>query len=97
MRREDTLARVGGDEFVILLSDIPADDQAKSIAERVAEQCLSVFQEPLILQGESCRLGVSIGIAQSQGEHTLDDLTTHADQAMYRAKQAGRGCFVWAH
>ncbi len=96
VRREDTLARVGGDEFVILLSDIPADDQAKSIAERVAEQCLSVFQEPLILQGESCHLGVSIGIAQSQGEHTLDDLTTHADQAMYRAKQAGRGCFVWA-
>ncbi|MBZ4193165.1 MAG: diguanylate cyclase [Candidatus Contendobacter sp.] len=95
LRREDTLARVGGDEFVILLSDL--NDQARAVAELVANKCLGAFQAPFILDGESCRLGTSIGIAIGHGEYSLDQLMIAADEAMYRAKASGRGRFCWAN
>lgn len=94
LRCEDTLARVGGDEFVILLTDI--NDRADGVVEVVANKCLDVFQSPFFIHGQRCRLGTSIGIAISRGECALDELLRAADAAMYRAKEAGRGCFCWA-
>jgi len=91
IRREDTLARVGGDEFVILLSDL--DDKAAETAERVANKCLAVFEQAFVLPPGSCTLGTSIGIAIGDGESEQDRLLIAADQAMYRAKEAGRGRF----
>jgi diguanylate cyclase (GGDEF)-like protein len=90
VRSEDTLARVGGDEFVILLSDL--SDSAKDAAELVANKCLAAFQQPFVIHGQSNVLGTSIG----DGECTADKLLIAADQAMYRAKQTGRGKFCWA-
>ena len=95
VRREDTLARVGGDEFVILLSDL--NDNAREVAELVAHKCLSVFQQPFILDDPSCRLGTSIGIAIGHSESSPSQLLIAADEAMYRAKAAGRGRYCWAN
>lgn len=94
MRSEDTLARVGGDEFVILISDL--SDNAKEVAELVANKCLKVFQHPFIIHETPCQLGTSIGIAIGTGASSADKLLIAADRAMYRAKDAGRGRFFWA-
>jgi diguanylate cyclase (GGDEF)-like protein len=94
VRREDTLARVGGDEFVILLSDL--NDHAHDVAELVANKCLGVFQRPFILDDQLCPLGISIGIAMGHSDSSPDQLLIAADEAMYRAKAAGRGRFCWA-
>ena len=94
MRREDTLARVGGDEFVILLSDL--NENVQAAAESVAIKCLAVFQRPFVIRDKTCQLGASIGIALGDGGCAPDKLLIAADQAMYQAKQAGRGQFCWA-
>jgi diguanylate cyclase (GGDEF)-like protein len=94
MRREDTLARVGGDEFVILLSDL--NENVREAAEFVANKCLEVFRQPFVIHNKSCQLGTSIGIALGDGECDPDKLLIAADQAMYQAKEAGRGQFCWA-
>lgn len=94
VRGEDTLARVGGDEFVILISDL--SENAGDVAEVVANKCLNVFQHPFIIHDTPCRLGTSIGIAIGNGASSPDKLLIAADQAMYRAKEAGRGRYVWA-
>lgn len=96
IRGEDTLARIGGDEFVILLADLDPDE-AREIAELVARKCLGVFERPVRIQDQDCRLGTSIGLTLDHGERTLDALLTAADMAMYRAKEAGRGRFYWAN
>jgi diguanylate cyclase (GGDEF)-like protein len=95
VRREDTLARVGGDEFVILLSDL--NDNAKDSAELVANKCLAAFEQPFIIHGQTCHLGTSIGIAIGGSECGQDRLLIAADHAMYRAKEAGRRQFYWAN
>lgn len=95
VRNEDTLARVGGDEFVVLLADLGED--AREVAELVAGKCLSVFEQAFDVCGQSCRLGTSIGIALGNGYCDADKLLIAADQAMYRVKEAGRGKFLWAH
>lgn len=94
VRREDTLARVGGDEFVILLSDL--NESAKDTAELVANKCLAAFQQPFIIHGQSLQLGTSIGIAIGSSECKPDRLLIVADHAMYQAKQAGRSQFLLA-
>lgn len=95
VRLEDTLARVGGDEFVILLSDLNA--HAKDAAELVANKCLLVFQQPFVIRDHTCKLGTSIGISIGNSECVADKLLIAADQAMYRAKEMGRGKFCWAN
>jgi diguanylate cyclase (GGDEF)-like protein len=94
MRSEDTLARVGWDEFVILISDL--GDNARDVAELVANKCLKVFQHPFIIDDNPCQLGTSIGIAIGNKASSADKLLIAADQAMYRAKNAGRGRYIWA-
>jgi diguanylate cyclase (GGDEF)-like protein/PAS domain S-box-containing protein len=93
LREMDTLARLGGDEFAVLL-----DCQGEgSAAVQVAEKLIEVISEPIEIEGKTCRLGVSIGISflPLHGS-TLDELITHADNAMYEAKNAGKGCWRMA-
>lgn len=94
VRGDDTVARVGGDEFVILLPDLR--DSARATAELVAHKCQEVFQTPFDIHGQPCHLGLSMGIAMGSGDGTPDKLLIAADKAMYRAKDAGRGQFMWA-
>lgn len=94
VRREDTVARVGGDEFVIVLSDL--QENAKEIVERVANACLNAFAPPFVIRARPCKLGTSIGMAMGVASCEADKLLIAADEAMYRAKESGRGKFVWS-
>lgn len=87
VRGEDTVARQGGDEFIILLTDI---NEAKD-AEAVAQKILNELLEPVTINDQELQIGASIGIAlfPSDGNDSTT-LLKHSDAAMYRAKQSGR-------
>jgi diguanylate cyclase (GGDEF)-like protein len=94
VRETDTLARVGGDEFVLLATDLR--DNAENDARILAGKCLDAVTQTLHLKDTDCKIGVSIGIALCGGDGNADRLLAAADNAMYRAKQGGRGQFVMA-
>jgi diguanylate cyclase (GGDEF)-like protein len=88
LRAGDTMARFGGDEFVIICSDIDGAGEAIGIAERTT----AVLQRPFVLGEVEHRVSASIGIALSKGaDRDAEDLIREADAAMYRAKERGRG------
>lgn len=87
LREGDTLARVGGDEFVALLTDLarPAD------SEPVLKRMLQAVAEPVRLTQAVVQVSASIGVTHyPQDNADADTLLAHADQAMYAAKHAGR-------
>ncbi len=90
VRSGDTVARQGGDEFVILLSEINAVEDAIQVADKL----LAGLRDPVTLPGHVLQVSGSIGIAiyAAQGDARPDaqDLMKKADMAMYAAKQAGR-------
>lgn len=94
LRQSDTLARVGGDEFVMLATDL--GDDAGAGAAVLATRCIKALSPPLTIKGSPCRLGVSIGIAISGEASTPEGMLLAADQAMYVAKEQGRGRYVIA-
>lgn len=90
VRDYDTLARIGGDEFTVILSEL----NDASDAARVAKNIIDNLSEPFLLQGHEAFVSASIGIAMyPEDAQTVSDLTKHADQAMYVAKQEGRKRF----
>jgi len=90
VRESDTLARVGGDEFILLLADLEGSpEMARTAASAVATKCLSAIEAPIELRGERHTIGASIGIALGDGTLAPHDLQVAADAAMYKAKQAG--------
>ena len=90
VRASDTVARFGGDEFVILLADVPLAVLAQT-AEEIALDVLQRVPQPILLEGRPVSVGVSIGIAlYPHHGRGADSLLTAADSAMYDAKQAGR-------
>ncbi|HAV37517.1 MAG TPA: PAS domain S-box protein [Massilia sp.] len=91
-RRSDTVARHGGDEFVILLEDLSAlPEEAASQAELVAEKLIDAFNEPFQLDGHQHHASPSIGVALFDKDiRDIDELLKRADLAMYQAKAAGR-------
>jgi diguanylate cyclase (GGDEF)-like protein len=92
MRKDDTLARFGGDEFVLVLM-APADGYS---AGQVAEKIRDVLQLPVMVDGHELHVGCSIGISlyPHDGNDT-DTLMRNADIAMYHAKERGRGNFQY--
>jgi diguanylate cyclase (GGDEF)-like protein len=91
LRRHETLARFGGDEFVILCEDIFDDGDAVAVAERV----LKAFSLPFHLALGETMAAASIGISiTSDSTQDPEDLIRDADAAMYRAKGAGGGRVV---
>ncbi len=91
VRESDTVARPGGDEFVILLSVVDVPEDAMAVADKVRQSVSEPFTLP---QGQTVSISSSIGIA-IYPEHGRDvaELSMHADVAMYRAKAAGRDRF----
>jgi diguanylate cyclase (GGDEF)-like protein len=88
VRSTDTVARMGGDEFTVLLTESSAETDAVQIAGRLIE----AVAQPVSLRGEDVYVGASIGIAlYPQDAQDAEAIKKHADVAMYEAKQAGRG------
>ena len=86
LRPEDTLARFGGDEFVVLVEDLESPDQSIQVAERLVK-CL---EDPFVLEGRELFVRASVGIAFGTAlTKSADDLLRDADTAMYRAKYEG--------
>ena len=88
VRLTDTLARVGGDEFVILLPDLGPEDRGQT-AKTIVDRCLKAMEAPFSVRGKHYQLGVSIGVAEGGEGSRADILMSAADRAMYRAKSAG--------
>jgi diguanylate cyclase (GGDEF)-like protein len=92
VREGDTVARLGGDEFVVLLTDL---DSALPAA-KLAKEIVALLSQPFEIGGNDCFISVSIGVAVFPGDGaTAEELLKHADIAMYRAKNSGRGRFVF--
>ena len=92
-RNEDVVSRVGGDEFVILLPSLHSVDDARFVAQKV----LDSFREPVVAEGATIDIGVSIGVAMAQSGESPDDTLRRADLALYQAKVRGRGqSVVWS-
>ncbi len=88
VRQEDLVARMGGDEFVVLLTEIREAEDAGLVARRIVES----LKRPFSLDGEVVRVGVSIGIALFPEEgQDADTLLRHADMAMYQVKESRSG------
>ena len=92
LRTEDTLARMGGDEFVVLLEGLDSNPQtAAEYAAVSAEKLLNSLKGSCWVDGHELSISASIGIALHPfGEQAAADVLKQADTAMYRAKQAGR-------
>jgi diguanylate cyclase (GGDEF)-like protein/PAS domain S-box-containing protein len=91
VRAQDTVARLSGDEFVIVLELLAGSDDAVPVAKAIAHQ----FSRPFELEGREVVITASIGVALSEaGQDDADSLLRNADLAMYRAKSDGRARYV---
>ena len=92
-REGDTAARLGGDEFALILPRLSEPDDAGFVANRL----IVALAQPIAVDGDSCSVGASVGIAlyPRDGE-TIDGLVHAADAAMYASKAAGGNCSTFA-
>lgn len=90
VRETDTVARFGGDEFAIIVTDIAEPAEAAMVADKL----LNAVRQPFFIQGNEIRSGTSVGIAVFGPESAdAEALLSHADVALYRAKSEGRGTY----
>lgn len=88
--RGDLVARIGGDEFVILARRAATADEIAELCERIIQE----MSKPIDFEGFSCRCGISIGIAQASGiAPDARRVLVNADIALYQAKEKGRNCY----
>lgn len=85
-READSIARFGGDEFVLLCEDLTSPENAVTIAERI----VAAIEEPFDVNGRAVHIGVSVGVAIADGAISSDALLRSSDAAVYRAKERGR-------
>jgi len=87
VRSSDTLARLAGDEFTVLLEDVADVHEAQAVAERIR----AALQQPFLVAGQQLAVTASVGVALSGPEtRQAEELLRRSDAAMYRAKSSGR-------
>ncbi|MCO5731319.1 bifunctional diguanylate cyclase/phosphodiesterase [Rhizobium sp. SSA_523] len=86
-RKGDLVARLGGDEFVVLQQDV----EGAAAAEKLAARLVELVGRTYIINGHTINIGVSLGVAFSNGLMQARDLLRNGDLALYEAKRAGRG------
>jgi len=87
IRDSDTVARVGGDEFILVLDNIESDSNASLVANKI----IVALAKPFEIDGQKCRVGGSIGISMyPDNADNPEKLVKQADAAMYLAKQSGK-------
>lgn len=92
LRRSDTMSRLGGDEFALVIPRLRDMDQCVDLISRVVSVCAT----PVAFEGHQLRVTASIGVTlYPQDDSDGESLLRHADQAMYRAKRAGRNQHVF--
>ena len=92
LRKADIVARVGGDEFAVVLSDVEQGNDVQTICD----QLLEVITEPYELSGQESRVTTSIGIAMYPEDGSdVQTLLKHSDAAMYRAKESGKNRYAF--
>lgn len=87
----DTFARIGGDEFAILITN----DVGSLHMMQVADQIIQTFKEPFVINNKTIQSNTSIGISLCQPDLTVEQIISQADMALYEAKNSGRGTFVF--
>lgn len=86
VRKGDTIARIGGDEFTVILTNIHDKQSASHFAERIIE----AIEKPFIIEGHKIEISISIGISfYPDDTDDIDVLLLNADKAMYKAKKTG--------
>jgi len=93
VRTSDTVARMGGDEFCVIVREATSPDDLVTVADKI----ITALSRPFDISGNICRIGASIGFAiyPDDGE-TVEELLTHSDSAMYDAKNSGKcTCRRW--
>lgn len=94
VRKGDTFARVGGDEFAIISECGPGTGSSPDAAIHLANRVIAAVQEPFAIGNFTVEIGATIGIAQCPADGTDAETLLHAaDMAMYRSKREGRGAF----
>jgi diguanylate cyclase (GGDEF)-like protein len=87
IRESDTVSRVGGDEFVLVLDNVESDEYAARIANKI----IVALAEPFDINGQLCHVGGSIGVSiYPDDAENPEILIKQADEAMYLAKQSGK-------
>lgn len=90
IRDSDTVARVGGDEFIVVLDSIGTDENAVQVANKI----IAVLSKAFDLKGQACHVGASIGISLfPEDSDNPVKLVKRADEAMYLAKQSGKSTY----
>lgn len=90
LRAEDTVGRQGGDEFIVLLANLSAPHDSAFVAQKI----IDTLAEPIEIHGQIILPSASVGIAvYPQDGDDVDSLLKHSDQAMYLAKDSGRGVY----
>jgi diguanylate cyclase (GGDEF)-like protein len=90
IRESDTAARMGGDEFTVILNNLQDSEQTTNIAEKI----INAINQPMHLNGKICKVGASIGIAiYPNHAENAHDLVRAADSAMYHAKASGKNAY----
>ena len=92
LRKSDVIARIGGDEFLVLLQDIGSDQDAAKVVSNIVTGVCKPFSVGVQLFSVTCSVGVSK--FPSEGED-VDTLVKCADLAMYKAKEIGKNCFAF--
>jgi diguanylate cyclase (GGDEF)-like protein len=93
IRAEDTAGRIGGDEFLVILTGLSHAQEAAQVAEKI----IAAVTRSINLEGHSLQIGASIGIAIFPDDaQDMVNLRNTADQAMYKVKKSGKGTYAFA-